>query len=305
MAVTEFMHAHGVSTFSTDDRSWAVRGSRTRDPSAVPGDGRGHLPLRAAFRHPARRPAKCSAAPPRYHPSLESQKLSLFSLRAVHAQARRPLSRPDFWLQPPRDRSQSHSGLDINAPTVRPAGRMRQALRVPVAGCIAQRDPVATARPEICGVAVTAISHREFLCHRRARKKQLANMGATARPELSIDRRMVQHAVAEFELSYGHRPQLGAAPSGVGHDVVGGAEWPILAGGARCDAGDPLYRYTGAVGLLVPREDAFDARRTSAVFVGGDVEVSIELPRDLRRLAGWRGSLLDGDRYQHRVALGW
>ena len=128
-------------------------------------------------------------------------------------------------------------------------------------------------------------------------------MGATARPELSIDRRMVQHAVAEFELSYGHRPQLGAAPSGVGHDVVGGAEWPILAGGARCDAGDPLYRYTGAVGLLVPREDAFDARRTSAVFVGGDVEVSIELPRDLRRLAGWRGSLLDGDRYQHRVAL--
>ncbi len=62
-------------------------------------------------------------------------------------------------------------------------------------------------------------------------------------------------------------------------------------------------RYTYAVGLLIPREDAFDERRTLAVFEAGAAEISVALPQDLPRIADWPRSRLDGDHYQHRVAL--
>ena len=53
----------------------------------------------------------------------------------------------------------------------------------------------------------------------------------------------------------------------------------------------------------MPREDAFDERRTIAVFEAAGPGDCVELPRDLPRIAGWPRSLLDADHYQHRVAL--
>lgn len=81
--------------------------------------------------------------------------------------------------------------------------------------------------------------------------------------------------------------------------------WPSLADHIRSEAWEEsVDRYTDAVGLLVPREDAFDERRTIAVFEAAAAEVSVELPRDLPRIADWPRSLPDTDHYQHRVALG-
>jgi hypothetical protein len=62
-------------------------------------------------------------------------------------------------------------------------------------------------------------------------------------------------------------------------------------------------RYTDVVGLLVPRQDAFDEQRTLAVFEAAPAEVAVELPRDLPQIGSWPTSRLDSDRYQHRVAL--
>lgn len=62
-------------------------------------------------------------------------------------------------------------------------------------------------------------------------------------------------------------------------------------------------RYTAAVGLLVPRSEAFDARHTLAVFDAVAGDVPLELPRDLPQISDWPRSRLDGDHYQHRVAL--
>jgi hypothetical protein len=81
--------------------------------------------------------------------------------------------------------------------------------------------------------------------------------------------------------------------------------WASLEDSIRSETwGDFADRHVCAVGLLVPREDAFDERRTLAVFEAGGAEVSVELPRDLPRIAAWPRSRLDGDHYQHRVALG-
>jgi hypothetical protein len=62
-------------------------------------------------------------------------------------------------------------------------------------------------------------------------------------------------------------------------------------------------RYTAAVGLLVARKHAFDPGKTLATFEAAADEVLIELPRDLRQIADWPRARLDGDQYQHRVAL--
>jgi hypothetical protein len=79
--------------------------------------------------------------------------------------------------------------------------------------------------------------------------------------------------------------------------------WTSLAAPARTQAWeDSAGRYTYAVGLLVPRADAFDERRTIALFEAA-VEVCVALPGDLPAIADWPRSRLDGDHYQHRVAL--
>jgi hypothetical protein len=81
--------------------------------------------------------------------------------------------------------------------------------------------------------------------------------------------------------------------------------WSSLEESIRSDAWDvSADRYVCAVGLLVPRAFAFDERRTFAVFEAEASEVSVELPRDLSRLADWPRARLDADHYQHRVALG-
>jgi hypothetical protein len=80
--------------------------------------------------------------------------------------------------------------------------------------------------------------------------------------------------------------------------------WPTVADRTGPEPwGDCANRYTHAVGLLVPREDAFDERRTIALFEAAAAEVCVALPHDLPRIAYWPRSLLDGDHYQHRVAL--
>lgn len=65
----------------------------------------------------------------------------------------------------------------------------------------------------------------------------------------------------------------------------------------------PASPYTAAVGLLVPRSAAFDSGSTLAVFENGAAGVPLELPRDLPQIAEWPRVRLDGDHYQHRVAL--
>jgi hypothetical protein len=81
--------------------------------------------------------------------------------------------------------------------------------------------------------------------------------------------------------------------------------WLTLEHSIRSDAwNDSAERTVCAVGLLVAREDAFDERRTLAVFESSAADVSLELPRDLERIGDWPRLRLDADHYQHRVALG-
>jgi hypothetical protein len=79
---------------------------------------------------------------------------------------------------------------------------------------------------------------------------------------------------------------------------------PALVDGIRSQASEGSADwYTHAVGLLVPREDSFDEQRTIAAIEVRAAEVSVELPRDLPLIAEWPRMPLDGDCYQHRVAL--
>jgi hypothetical protein len=87
-----------------------------------------------------------------------------------------------------------------------------------------------------------------------------------------------------------------------------GHAWPERLGGAASSPSSQVRegsedRYTDVVGLLVPRQDAFDERRTLAVFESSAGDIAVELPRDLPQIGEWPMARLDSDRYQHRVAL--